>query len=288
MAYDKSFYEEQCLGSLNSARQIVPFLLEQFNLESVVDLGCGLGTWLSCFIANGVSDVVGYDGDYVPQDYLQIPAEYFHAADLTGEIDFTGRYSLAMSLEVAEHIAPEKAGDFVRKLTSLSELVLFSSAFPYQGGTGHVNENYPEYWALLFWKEGYIPLDILRDRFWFDGKICPWYRQNILLFVNEKVYQAKYSHLPHAVGKPLTKIHPEMYLWSCVRSRDHHLPPELFEEDKPAFYALLDSWCCRQENPPDSVRYYGDEYNIEYSRMVWWQKLKLKSKYYWRKWKEQR
>jgi hypothetical protein len=75
MAYDKSFYEEQCLGSRNSAGEIVPFLLNVFDIKSVVDLGCGLGTWLSVFMQAGVTDIAGYDGDYVPREYLQIPAD---------------------------------------------------------------------------------------------------------------------------------------------------------------------------------------------------------------------
>ena len=68
MAYDKSFYEEQSLGSRNSAREVVPFLLKHFPLKSVVDLGCGLGTWLAVFKENGIDDIAGYDGDYVPQE----------------------------------------------------------------------------------------------------------------------------------------------------------------------------------------------------------------------------
>ena len=187
MAYDKSFYEEQSLGSKNSAKEIIPFLLKTFHINSVVDLGCGLGTWLSVFKQFNVNDIAGYDGDYVPREYLQIPAENFHPVDLGTDINFERRYDLAMSLEVAEHISPLKARDFVGKLTSLADVVMFSSAFPYQGGTGHINENYPEYWALLFREKEYLPVDLIRDNFWFNGMVCPWYRQNILIFIKEDV-----------------------------------------------------------------------------------------------------
>ena len=279
MAYDKSFYEEQCLGSKNSAREIIPWLLQTFPIKSVVDLGCGLGTWLSEFRNSGVTDVAGYDGDYVPRDYLQIPQEQFHAVDLTAEIEFGRRFDLSMSLEVAEHISPAKARDMVRKLTSLSDVVMFSSAFPYQGGTGHFNENYPEYWAILFRDENYIPVDAIRDNFWYDGMICPWYRQNTLLYIKKDLYEKTYSHLPNALGKSLTRIHPEMYLWSCVRPREHEFDPAVFEKDKVFFYNLLDAW--RQGKPmPESQPSYGTEFNIEYSEMSFWQKLKLKLAYY--------
>lgn len=279
MAYDKSFYEEQCLGSKNSAREILPWLLQIFPIKSVVDLGCGLGTWLSEFRNCGVTDVAGYDGDYVPRDYLQIPQEQFHAVDLSQDIDFGRRFDLSMSLEVAEHISPAKAENMVGKLTSLAEIVMFSSAFPYQGGTGHVNENYPEYWAVLFKKKNYIPLDIIRDNFWYDGMICPWYRQNILLFIHKDLYEKNYSHLPNVSGKPLTRIHPEMYLWSCVRPRDYQLDPAVFEKDKLSFYDVLDAWRY-DKKMPDSLPTYGQEYNIEYSEMSFLKKMKLKLAYY--------
>lgn len=279
MAYDKSFYEEQSLGSRNSAREIVPFLLNIFNIQSVVDLGCGLGTWLSVFKQFGVNDISGYDGDYVPREYLQIPAENFHPVDLSTTIDFGRKYDLSMSLEVAEHISPLKARDFVGKLTSLADVVMFSSAFPYQGGTGHVNENYPEYWALLFKEKGYSPVDIIRDQFWYNGMICPWYRQNILIFIKDEIKSQQYSDLPSAADKILTRIHPEMYLWSCVRPDKHDFSPQTFENDKMAFYPIIDAWryngCM-----PENVRSYGPEYNIEYSTMPWWKKIKLKLAYY--------
>lgn len=280
MAYDRSFYEEQSLGSRNSAEQIVPFLLERFPIRSVVDLGCGLGTWLACFLANGVSEVAGYDGDYVPRDYLQIPQSCFHAADLTGNLAHEGRCSLAMSLEVAEHIPPEKARDFVGKLTALSDLVLFSSAFPYQGGTGHVNENYPEYWAILFRERGYVPLDLLRDRFWFNGMVCPWYRQNMLLFMKKEFHDEHFADLPDATGQPLTRLHPELYLWSCVRPREHALEPGLFEKDKLLYYKMFEAWRDPNGTLPADCPHYGEEYNIEYSEMSRWNKWKLKVKYH--------
>ncbi len=285
MAYDKSFYEEQSLGSRNSAKEVIPFLLNHFNIKSVVDLGCGLGTWLSIFEQHGITDIAGYDGDYVPREYLQIPQEAFHPVDLSTEIEFGRRYDLSMSLEVAEHISPLKAREFVGKLTSLSDIVMFSSAFPYQGGTGHVNENYPEYWALIFKEFGYTPIDIIRDNFWYNGMVCPWYRQNILIFIKEEVRAEKYPAIPTAVDKILTRIHPEMYLWCCVRPDKTQFAPHQFEDDKCAFYPVIDAWRYHS-TMPENVRSYGTEYNIEYSAMPWWKKLKLKLAYYSNKRKE--
>ena len=278
MAYDKSFYEEQSLGSRCSAKKIVPWLLKLFPVKSAVDLGCGLGTWLAEFKACGVDDIAGFDGEYVPREYLQIPAGAFHPADLGAELAVERRFDLAMSLEAAEHLPPEEAERFVQTLTLLADIVLFSAAFPYQGGTGHLNENYPEYWALLFRKFGYIPLDLLREEFWNDSAVCPWYRQNALIFIEKELYAKRFSHLPHADGKPLTRVHPELYLWSCVRKPGPNVAPELFDADKAWFHRLLKAWCEKLEMPRQ-LRSYGPEFNVEYSEMNLWKKLRLKLAY---------
>jgi len=51
------------------------------------------------------------------------------------------------SLEVAEHLEPSSAGTIVQSLVSLSDVFLFSAAFPGQGRTNHINEQPHSYWA---------------------------------------------------------------------------------------------------------------------------------------------
>ena len=44
--YGKKFYNEQRNGSIKSASKIVPFVLEMlkpFEIQSVIDFGCGVG-----------------------------------------------------------------------------------------------------------------------------------------------------------------------------------------------------------------------------------------------------
>ncbi len=37
-----------------SAREVVPIIMELVNPKSVIDIGCGTGTWLSVFEKHGV------------------------------------------------------------------------------------------------------------------------------------------------------------------------------------------------------------------------------------------
>ena len=105
------------------------------------------------------------------------------------------------------------------------------------------------------------------------------------IFIKEEVRAEKYPAIPTAVDKILTRIHPEMYLWCCVRPDKMQFAPHQFEDDKCAFYPVIDAWRYHS-TMPENVRSYGTEYNIEYSAMPWWKKLKLKLAYYSSKRKE--
>src|SRR5437762_9386342 len=63
--YDRDFFSAIQDGSRSSANEIVPRLMELLHPTSVVDVGCGTGSWLSVVRDQGVKDVLGIDGDYV-------------------------------------------------------------------------------------------------------------------------------------------------------------------------------------------------------------------------------
>src|SRR2546429_8002382 len=105
--YDVGFFQAWQPGSLASARVIVPIVLDLLGPTSVVDVGCGIGTWLSVFEESGVSDVIGVDGDYVDRDRLLIEPGRYIARDLESPLRLDRSFDLAVSLEVAEHLAPE-------------------------------------------------------------------------------------------------------------------------------------------------------------------------------------
>jgi SAM-dependent methyltransferase len=217
-AYARSFYEEIGDNSARSASEVVPIVLKLLTVTSVCDLGCGLGTWLAAFKMRGVTDVSGIDGDYVPRDLLRIPAEAFVAADLQQPVDPGRTFDLALSLEVAEHLPSQAAETFVASLTRLAPVILFSAAIPHQGGTEHVNEQWPDYWVELFKARGYVPLDAIRWRIWNNEAIESWYRQNMFFFVRESALDA-YPRLREPVpveALPRNLVHPRLF--------EKHLP----------------------------------------------------------------
>jgi len=201
---------------------IVPLVVERLRPRSVVDVGCGLGTWLSVFLENGVADVTGVDGDYVDASRLEIPAERFVAHDLSTPLSLDRRFDLAVSLEVAEHLPADRAAVFVGSLTALAPFVLFSAAIPFQGGTNHVNEQWPEYWAALFEHRGFAAVDCVRREVWSDENVEWWYAQNTLLFVEEGRLASPRDGGPfeRTPMSQLALVHPRQYLWQVETARE--------------------------------------------------------------------
>ncbi len=163
-----------------AASEVVPVLIKWFNPKSVVDVGCGIGSWLKVFADNNVS-ITGIDGTYVNKKLLYIDEKNFIEHDLRKPLDLGRKFDLVISLEVAEHLPPENADDFVKSLASLGDTIIFSAAIRGQGGHKHLNENDPAYWQKKFEKLGYTYYDILRPVFWNNNKIEWWYRQNMFV-----------------------------------------------------------------------------------------------------------
>ena len=57
--YDPQFFSDQKNGSYISASNVIPQVLALCQPRSVVDFGCGVGTWLRAFSEFGVEDIGG-------------------------------------------------------------------------------------------------------------------------------------------------------------------------------------------------------------------------------------
>lgn len=213
--YSKKFYDHQMDGSVKSAREILPLVLKLIKPKTVVDVGCGVGSWLSVFKELGINDILGLDGDWVDKEMLLIPKEDFVNVNLVNSIKIDKKFDLAVSLEVAEHLPAKNADDFINFLTELAPVILFSAAIPFQGGENHINEQWPEYWVKRFTKKNYNVMDCIRSEIWNNNNVEPFYAQNIFLFVKED-YIEKSAVLKKEIEKNNEKyfsiVHPGIYL----------------------------------------------------------------------------
>lgn len=209
LIYDEKFYLNQIPGSERSAHLILSFLFKYFKPNSIIDVGCGAGTWLKAARNLGVNQVLGIDGDYAYSS-LVINDIFFEACDLNAPIVKDKKFEMLFSLEVAEHLNVGRAEGFIADLCKISDVILFSAALPNQGGTDHRNENWPEYWAKYFYNNGYYPLDFIRDVFWNNDDVEWWYRQNILIFVTASSHQMYFNNFGIADMTRLTRIHSKL------------------------------------------------------------------------------
>jgi glycosyltransferase involved in cell wall biosynthesis len=179
-------------------------------IESVLDLGCGLGTWLEvCLSTKHGRQVLGVELEEFPTNDLRVEPWRILNASLAEPINLHRRFDLVLCLETAEHLAPGAASSLVKTCTGHSDVILFSAALPGQGGLHHVNEQLPEYWANLFQERGFEAIDLLRPLIWNDRQVPVWYRQNMLLFVRRG--SAAMDKLADATCRPpLGRAHPDL------------------------------------------------------------------------------
>ncbi len=213
--YDAQFFRKIQEGSVSSAREIVPLVLELLRPTSVIDIGCGFGAWLSVFEEHGVTEFLGVDGDYVNREALLIPKAQFMAHDLAVPLNLGRSFDLAVCMEVAEHLAESAAQIFIDSITRHAPAALFSAAIPFQGGEHHLNEQWPDYWARRFGLRGYLPVDCIRRRFWANDRVEWWYAQNAFFFAQKPyidAHPALRAELDRSGSQALSIVHPTLYL----------------------------------------------------------------------------
>ena len=212
MAAKKYLHTEE-IHNLKSPSQIVPVIMKIVNPHSVVDVGCGIGTFLKSFRDYGVNDLLGIDGKWTDMELLSkyLKPEEFKEVDLEKKIDIGRQFDLAISLEVAEHLKKDAADQFIDTLTSLSKVVVFSAAIPNQGGQNHLNEQWPDYWAKKFEERGFLSFDILRPVLWNNPDVYVWYKQNIFLAIHKEHPLAAELNKTHKQGLSHNSVHPELF-----------------------------------------------------------------------------
>ncbi len=202
-------YEAWLSGSTESAEVVVPLLLEATGARSAVDLGCGLGAWLAVLKAHGVDDVRGYDGPWVDRSRLLVSPPEFVVADLEQPLTTDRRFDLALCLETAHLLGPEHAAPLVAALVAFAPVVAFSAGIPGQGGTGHRNEQWPEYWAGLFAERGYGASDPFRAQLWDRSDVKWWFSQNLVCFAEPAALDGSPTlAAARCVGPPRAVVHP--------------------------------------------------------------------------------
>ncbi|MGO9802329.1 MAG: class I SAM-dependent methyltransferase [Steroidobacteraceae bacterium] len=197
---------------LASARHLLGVIAGVRKLHSVVNFGCGRGSWLHAARALGAVEIRGYDTEDVPLDARGLRPEEFYPADLAQPIRVEKRFDLAVCMDVAQDLTAGNCETLVRTLCGASDWVLFSAAVPYQVGAHHRSAHWPEYWAAIFHRMDFICYDILRIKLWHDTRIAYYYRQSACLYVRSGTQQSLEAKGYRPTANPPALIHPELLL----------------------------------------------------------------------------
>ena len=130
------------------------FLINKFNIQSVLDLGSGIGHNAKWFYDNGLK-VIAVEGLEQNVNNALLPTIHH---DLTkGSID-TEMVDLVICTEVVEHIEEQYINNLLDSL-SKGKYILMTHGLPGQIGYHHVNCQTSDYWISHLEKKGYILLE---------------------------------------------------------------------------------------------------------------------------------
>jgi SAM-dependent methyltransferase len=170
---------------MTAPMEVVPLIVQMVHPTSILDIGCGTGTWLKAFEEMGITDYLGIDGDYVDKSMLKISESKFQARNLHNSFSLGRKFDLVLCLEVAEHLEEKYADALIETITKHGDIILFSAAIPGQGGQNHLNEQWPQYWIEKFSDYGFFFHDVIRPLIWNNNRVDYWYKQNTFLISKE-------------------------------------------------------------------------------------------------------
>ena len=102
----------------------------------VIDIGCGVGTWLNSAQKLGAKTILGIEGHWLENDLAVVDKKFVKTQDFW-KIEFRSSLSLIMYCHYARKLqntfTEMRADSFIDDLCALSDLILFSAAIRQSG-----------------------------------------------------------------------------------------------------------------------------------------------------------
>src|SRR5205809_524404 len=92
-----------------AARSILSILFRYFRPQSLLDVGCGTGSWLAVAGELGIADRIGIESMWLDRSLLEVDSSLVVTHDLEKPFSLGRKFDLVVSLEVAEHLSPSAA-----------------------------------------------------------------------------------------------------------------------------------------------------------------------------------
>lgn len=165
-------------GSLNQA---LISLFKEEKINSVVDFGCGTGSYAVKIKQEGLSCDC-YDGN---PNTKELSNHVCDVMDLSQDFFLNKTYDCVLSLEVGEHIPKDFESVFLNNLAKHSnKLLIVSWAVVGQGGRGHFNERNNEYIEEQFSKLGF-KRNLTKEKVLREKSTLRWFKNTIMVYEKE-------------------------------------------------------------------------------------------------------
>lgn len=188
--YYKRHFNKYRLWEIAIGKHIV----NRFAPKSMLDLGCGVGSFLEGAFMAGCKDLVGIEisFDKARKYFTKVVEPYIRYGDATCNLNLNRTFDCCLSFEVAEHIPPGRSHHFVNNLTQHSNgYIVFTAAPPHQhGGTGHINCREKKFWIDLFEDMGFRFQEDIVDEIrpiWKNFGAPGYILRNLMIFQKLKV-----------------------------------------------------------------------------------------------------
>ncbi|MFC0271916.1 glycosyltransferase [Metabacillus herbersteinensis] len=170
--YDKSVYNENyyktSLGGVPYNRdsfngQWIKFfsnigkrMLKEYDLKRVLDVGCAKGFLVECLRDMNV-EAYGFDiSEYAISNVREDIEPFCNVGSIDDPEQYRGFYDFITCIEVLEHVPEDMAIKAIELMCNNSNRIIFSSSPTDLEEPTHINVQPPEYWDLLFAKQGFF------------------------------------------------------------------------------------------------------------------------------------
>jgi SAM-dependent methyltransferase len=130
------------------------YLIDKYQIKSVLDVGCGFGYHLKYFKEILNLDINGIEGSSKVTQLSFFPNEILPHDYSTGLSTFSKKIDFVWSVEFVEHVDELYVDNFMKDI-SMGNYVVITHAIPGQPGHHHVNCQNLDYWISVFDKYGF-------------------------------------------------------------------------------------------------------------------------------------
>ena len=190
MLYDSEFHKTIESDEIPQAERLAQYISTNINPHVFMDFGCSTGIYLrevqkhipfsrTCGIEFSKDAVA----NAVCPNVLNIDLTVPFSVEKSG-------MTLGLCLEVLEHIDDSQWRPVLQNIVNKCDILIFSAAFPGQGGVGHINCRPKIDWIKRFYELGWVvDLDKTKEMYAYmdgDSGTMGWFMMNAMVLIPYK------------------------------------------------------------------------------------------------------